>query len=270
MINKNGSEKEDFRVIKDGDSYTISHNNDIFNIKKDEWDSQILGINLYKINKIELNSFDANLIKKFLDFIKLKFNDIDCMTYKIESTNLELINVLQKNGFTLVGVPIKLSVDLSGTQGDNLEPSVRLSKNDDISILALIARDSFLHAYRYNDKNLDKNKVDDLYSEWIKNCCNGRANAVLVHETENIPTGFIACKINGRVGLIDLIAVDKKMRGKGIGQKLVLNSLSWFKDKVNRVEVFTEAMNYPSIKMYQSNGFKIDWVGANLNYWFKK
>ncbi len=270
MIDENESGKKDFKVVKEGDSYIISHNNNIFDIKKDEWDSRILGINLYKINKVELNSFDANIIKKFLDFIKLKFNDINCMTYKTEATNFDLINILQRNGFILVGMPIKLSVDLRGIKGNNLEPNIRLSKNEDVNILALIARDSFLYAYRYNDKNLDKNKVDDLYSEWIKNSCNGRANAVLVHETKNIPTGFIACNINKDTGLIDLIAVAKEARGQGIGKKLVSNSLAWFKDKVNKVEVFTEAMNYPSIRMYQNNGFKIDWIGVNLNYWFRK
>ncbi len=269
MIDRKELGKEDFELVKEGDFYIIRNGNNLFNIKKDEWDSRILGINLYKINKIELDSFDDNLIKRFLDFIKSKFNDIHCIIYRTEATNFGLINILQKNRFTLVGMPIKLSVDLREIKGNNLESNVRLSKNEDVNILALMARNSFLNAYRYNDKNLDKNKVDDLYSEWIKNSCNGRANAVLVHEINKILSGFIACNINGDTGLIDLIAVAKEARGQGIGQKLVLNSLAWFKDKVSRVEVYTEAMNYPSLKMYQNNGFKIDWIGVNLNYWFR-
>ncbi len=270
MTDKKNIEKDgDFELEKDGDSYIIRNSNNLFSIKKDEWDSRILGVNIYKIDKIELNSFNSNLIKMFLDFIKSKFNDINCITYKTEAINFDLINILQGNGFSLVGMPIKLSINSSEIKVDDLEPSIRLSENDDINVLALMARDSFLHAHRYNDKNLNKNKVDDLYSEWIKNSCNGRANAVLVNEINKSLNGFIACNVNGDVGSIDLIAVSKKARGKGIGQKLVLNSLAWFKNKVNKVEVYTEAINYPSLRIYQNNGFKIDWIGANLNYWFK-
>src|SRR3989344_9517379 len=265
-----------FNVINHPNSniFSIKLGENIVDIERLDWDSEILSKKIYRIQSIKLEDMNkSELIKKFLDVIKSNFK-IDCLIYKTEFTNFQLIELLQKNNFIIIGIPVRLDIDLNqidllNKDGYNSD-FISDFRKEDVELLAGIARDSFLHAYRYNDKNLDKNKVDDLYSEWIKNCCNGKANAVLVHETENIPTGFIACKINGRVGLIDLIAVDKKMRGKGIGQKLVLNSLSWFKDKVNRVEVFTEAMNYPSIKMYQRNGFKIDWVGANLNYWFKK
>ena len=106
--------------------------------------------------------------------------------------------------------------------------------------------------------------------DWIRNSCGGRADAVLIYHENDVPKGFIACNIKGNKGLIDLIAVSEDARGKGIGKKLVSSSLRWFKDKVNHVEVNTEAINYPSLKMYQNNGFKVEWVGANLDYWFKK
>lgn len=268
----NMGNKEDFNVVSYSDSkvFSITLGENIIDIGRLDWDSEILGLNLYRINKIELNSEkDYEIIKKFIDFIKLKFDGIDCITCKIESTKISLIGDLQKNGFILAGLPIKLFVNISNIIDYN-DHNIRLFKKEDVNALSKLARNTFLNAYRYNDKNFDKDKVDDLYAEWIKNSCNGRADAVFVYEENDIPSGFIACNIKDNSGLIDLIAVSKDLRGKGIGTKLILNSLSWFKGKgLSKVKVSTEAMNYPSLSMYQKAGFNIEWIGFDLDYWFK-
>ena len=145
---------------------------------------------------------------------------------------------------------------------------VRPFKNEDINILSNMAKNSFLASYRYNDAGFDKNKINELYSEWIINSCNGRADTVLVYDNNGIPEGFIACNLNKDKGIIDLVAVSENSRGKGIGLKLVSNSLLWFKEGVNLVEVSTEAMNYASLNIYHKAGFKIIWTGFDLNYWY--
>lgn len=271
MGNKKKLDEEhgEFEVSISKGSNVIKFRNNLFEIKNLDWDSKILGLNFYKINKIGLDSEeDYDIVKKIINFIKLKFEGIDCMTYKTEATKIGLIQNLQKNGFVLAGLPVRLSINLENIK-DYEDQNIRLFENKDAGILSEIARNTFLNAYRYNDKKFDKSRVDDLYSEWIKNSCKGRAEAVFVYEDDNVPMGFIACNIKDKTGLIDLIAVSKDARGKGIGKKLVLNSLSWFKDKVDKVEVNTEAMNYPSLRIYQNAGFKIEWIGADLDYWFR-
>ena len=259
-----------FDVINIEDSYLIKFGDSSFNIKKLEWDSSILELDLYRINNVELHSeIDYAVVSNFMKFMKSKFKKISCLTFKVEATKTGLIQNFLRNDFVLAGLPIKLSMDLDNkiTSTSNKD-NIRLFKSQDIPLLSDIARNAFLNAYRYNDKNFDRDKVDNLYSEWIKNSCNGRADAVFVYEENNIPQGFIACNIRNEIGLIDLIAVSKNARGNGVGMNLVLNSLSWFKDRVDKVEVNTEAMNYASLRIYQKVGFKIVWVGLDMDYWF--
>ena len=259
-------ERDKFEVIADGDSYLIKFDDSSINIKKLDWDSGILGLESYRLENIQLSA--ENDFEEFINFIKLKFGGIDCMIYRGEANKTELIQNLLKKGFVLGGSSIKLSVNLD-KEIDFKDDNIRFFKKEDVDTLSELARNTFLNAYRYNDKKFDKNKVDDLYGQWITNSCNGRADVVLVYEENNIPQGFIACNIKEGVGLIDLIAVSQETRGKGIGKKLVLSSLSWFKDKVSKVEVNTEVMNYASLRIYQNAGFKIVWVGFDLTYWFK-
>src|SRR3989344_1787235 len=271
MENKKGSNWEEgsFEVSGHENIFIIQFGSNSFNIERLDWDSKLLNLNVYRMNSIRLSSREnQNTIRSFLDFIKLKFDGIDCLTYKIDSTEMGLVQDLQKNGFILAGAPIRLSNNLKDVSVYK-EDGIRLFESRDVRLLLEIARNTFLNAYRYNDSNFDKNRVDDLYSEWIKNSCNGRSDAVLVYEEEGIPYGFIACNMVNGIGLIDLIAVSKYMRGKGIGRKLVLSSLSWFKERTNEVKVNTEAMNYPSLNMYLKTGFKIEWMGLNLNFWFR-
>jgi GNAT superfamily N-acetyltransferase len=271
MENKKELSGEDtgFEVSENQNNFVIRYGNNSFNIERLDWDSKLLNFSLYRMSNLKLDSEERfNVIKNFLDFLKLRFEGIDCLMYKVESSEMELIQDLQKNGFILTGLPVRLSNNLKNVktyEGNN----IRFFRDSDINLLSEIARNTFLNAHRYNDLNFDKKRVDDLHSEWIKNSCKGRSDVVLVYEEEGIPHGFIACNMVNNIGLIDLIAVSKDMRGKGIGKKLVLSSLSWFKERASEVNVNTEAMNYPSLNMYLGTGFKIEWVGLNLNYWFK-
>jgi|SRR3989344_17162 len=264
-----------FNVINHPNSniFSIKLGENIVDIERLDWDSEILSKKIYRIQSIKLEDMNkSELIKKFLDVIKSNFK-IDCLIYKTEFTNFQLIELLQKNNFIIIGIPVRLDIDLNqidllNKDGYNSD-FISDFRKEDVELLAGIARDSFLHAYRYNDKNLDKNKVDDLYGSWIRNSCMSRADKVFVYLVNDAPEGFIACNLKNGYGLIDLISVSKDFRGKGIGEKLVLHSLLWFKNKgLSKVEVNTEGTNYSSLRIYQKNSFKIVGIGVNLSYWF--
>ena len=106
-------EYENFELVRDKSSYLIKFKDNLFEVERSDWDSKILGVNFYRLNKIELKTKeDDETIKKFIQFIRLRITNIDCITYKVEATNFSLIENLQKNGFILVGVPIKLSFNI--------------------------------------------------------------------------------------------------------------------------------------------------------------
>jgi ribosomal protein S18 acetylase RimI-like enzyme len=59
------------------------------------------------------------------------------------------------------------------------------------------------------------------------------------------------------VGDIALFGVAMEAQGRGAGQRLLASALSWFAARAQRVEVKTQAINYPAAKMYERGGFRL-------------
>jgi ribosomal protein S18 acetylase RimI-like enzyme len=99
----------------------------------------------------------------------------------------------------------------------------------------------------------------ELHRQWIENSCRGRADAVLVVESEGELSGFVTCRVDAAqsLGNIELIAVDGKRRGEGLGKSLVAGALAWFQDRVSRVQVRTQLNNAVAIALYQNQGFRL-------------
>lgn len=241
---------------------------------EEKWDSEMLNARTVKLNSIIINAENKeDAIQKALSFIKRKGVATN-ISFQPEATDFRLIRSLMNNGFEIMGLPIILSLDPKSLDEDfTIIKNIRKYKGQDLSYLQVIARNTFKHSHLYHNPNLKEVDVDNLYSSWVTNDCKGRADMVFVVEEEGKAVGFIACKIkdtnNKKEGWIDLIAVSKNTRSKGLGSELVKASVNWFKDKVDEIKVKTEAMNYPSLRMYQKSGFKVSWTGLNLNLWLE-
>jgi ribosomal protein S18 acetylase RimI-like enzyme len=99
----------------------------------------------------------------------------------------------------------------------------------------------------------------ELHRRWIRNSCQGRADAVLVAEGPGGLVGFVTCRLDAAqsTGGIELIAVDAAARGGGYGRKLVSAALDWFRGRVERVQVRTQLNNSVAVGLYQSRGFRL-------------
>ena len=135
------NEKNNLVVLNRGNSYVIKIHDNFFNIEKSDWDTKILGINFYRINDITLKNPDK--LNESLKSFKSRF-DIDCLTYKTDLNNLDLMKDLMRGGFILAGFPIRLSVDLENMLFKDDE-NIRLFKEGDLSHLLQIAKNAFLH-----------------------------------------------------------------------------------------------------------------------------
>lgn len=91
----------------------------------------------------------------------------------------------------------------------------------------------------------------------------------LVAEVEGNIVGYIMCRIETGIGFFHMlpvrkghivsIAVLKEYRRKGIGLKLMVESMSAMKDVYNAKEVYLEVRvsNEPAINLYRKLGFQI-------------
>ena len=159
MENKKSLKEEgNFEIIDNNSSSLIKLDGNLINLRKLDWDSGIFDLNIYRIDDFKIDN--KKYIKEFIGFIISKFEGIDCMSYRVEANQMELVQNLLKSGFVLVGSPIKLSINLD-KEIDFKDDNIRLFKQEDINVLSEISKNTFLNAYRYNDRNFDRKKVDD-------------------------------------------------------------------------------------------------------------
>lgn len=89
-------------------------------------------------------------------------------------------------------------------------------------------------------------------------------NALLAYENEQTPYG------NKTLGIVDLVAVDKDYRGKGIGTSLVAKSAEWLSQNTEVADVGTESVNYPAFAVYQKCGFRPRKIDYTFHFWLDK
>ncbi|MCX8202658.1 MAG: GNAT family N-acetyltransferase [Candidatus Micrarchaeota archaeon] len=88
------------------------------------------------------------------------------------------------------------------------------------------------------------------FMKWYELCRDG----FLVYESDNEIVGYIIVQVleSGK-GYIRSLAVKKKYRNKGIGRKLIMESVS--KLKLNRLELHVRVGN-PAVEFYKKLGFE--------------
>jgi len=104
---------------------------------------------------------------------------------------------------------------------------------------------------------------------WVRFVCEGLAsgrNFLLVAKSRNRLVGFACASVprdypldvSEFVGAIDDVYVLPEFRGRGIGKRLVVESLKKMKDKgVNTVRLTVLTENKTAIKLYEELGFRI-------------
>jgi len=134
---------------------------------------------------------------------------------------------------------------------------IELARPADAEACAEIARTAFTSDRLHADPRLPREAADEMKAKWIRNSIGGRADAVVVLREADHVIGFNACmRPDPDTALIDLIAVSPAAQGKGVGRRLVVDSLRHYADTANRMRVGTQAKNDRSCRLYESLGFQ--------------
>lgn len=85
-------------------------------------------------------------------------------------------------------------------------------------------------------------------------------SSVLVHETDNRPSGYCWIRVpegSGR-GIVDTLAVDPDLSGRGIGRELCVAGLERLaRSGLPSVALWVDADNVPALKTYLDLGFVV-------------
>jgi RimJ/RimL family protein N-acetyltransferase len=212
----------------------------------DKWLSELIGKQTYILHLTE-NRITKKILPTGKSFIWTKI-PVDNIT--------GLIN-LQKIGFYIVDTNIQLSMNKNiNNTNDN---KIRFAKPEDEQIIRLLAR----HAFSYNrfqvDPNISERIALKIKEEWVGNYFSGkRGKWMVVIEQNGKVVGFLLIiQKNQNNIIIDLIAVDKEKRGRGLAKAMISFAFLNCLGNIGVVEVGTQIANTVSLALYTKLGFNV-------------
>ncbi len=217
-------------------------------LKLDTWLSEQLGYLAYNLNYKSLKkiNFSKFKFKKILITIKstvkikdffLKKNKIrlitrNCVLFK--NANIKTFKIYKKN-------------------------EVRFADNADKKPVLEICKESFFSSRFYQDKKIGKKLAKKIMQQWLLNFFKKkRGDYLIVSKINNKVTGFLLILKVNNAYVIDLIAVVKKYRNRGIATKMLLFFENFISSK-NKKKIFltTQENNKEGLQFYFKNAFKV-------------
>lgn len=219
---------------------------------KDIWLSDIFNYDVFKLDITDNENGPIKLptTKSFV-WAKIPVNRID------------LVDLLSSLNFRVVDVNVTFEINKKKLdQNKSIDNDIcEFTQGDENKILD-IAESGFVYSRFHLDPNISNVTANSIKKMWIKNYLDKkRGERLLIVKDNNNVAGFLAelksKKENKLIGIIDLISIDKNFQGKSLGKKLVNYWLNDCYDKYDVFKVGTQIANIPSIKLYESCGFRL-------------
>lgn len=228
-----------------------------------KWDSDFFGFPIAKIKFKKLNrKITRNVISE------CRKAHIKCLYFEAGLDDYITHYFAIKNLFQYVDTKVKFEKILIPKKTIRIAPEIkiRLFRQQDYKFLLSAIKQLSKFSRFYFDVKFSKDAVKRLYKTWF---AKGYPDKVFVATYQEVPCGFLTCKIIKDTGKIDLIAVNKKHRNLGIGGKLINTCEKWLLQKgINKLIVNSQCRNVKAMRFYQQCGFFISSVSVFYHRWF--
>lgn len=234
-----------------------------------EWDSDFFGV---RIGRIIVNRLTEETLEEVLMWCKS--NAIDCLYFLADMDDARTARLAEEHNFRLVDIRVTLERRINvfpEEEEGSVQNVVRLCIPNDVQALRAIARVSHLDSRFYYDSIFPKSQCDALYETWIEKSCSGYADAVIVAELSGELVGYVSCHLLDQVkGQIGLFGIRPDLKERGLGRKLIDESLRWFfRQERKEVMVVTQGRNINAQRLYQKCGFLTQSVQLWYHRWFR-
>ncbi len=263
-------------LLKDGQVEAI------VGIASSSWHSDHFGVPCRKIQPFFCFTEDGESIRALTENIRALLDRPGSVSMlRIEARQNRLAYEMTQAGFVSVGTSVRMVLEERNKSFDRDADSpydtviIRNYTGSDLPTLQEIIKRSHTHSHFFNECRFERERVCDLFAEWIRRCADGIAKKILVAETDGRVSGFCSLLTNDAlipyighgIGVIDFIAVDDRVQGKGIGRRLLNAGCSWFGQETGVIELRTMADNLRAIRFYEKNGFHMLSVDQYYHFW---
>lgn len=235
------------------------------------WDTEFFGFPIARLIGKSLTPDEWPRIRDWCDA-----RGIHCL-YGMLLPDFQSTRVVEAAAANLVDVKMTYAWSPTGKTPPPIVPRVRRAVEADLPALQRIAGES--HRGRFHhDGRFPPEKCDELYRVWIRKGLLERKDHVLIVEDDGAACGYCACGTKPdpggsteKIGVIEIVAVDERHRGRGIGGDLVDAALAWFVQQgMSSVHLVTQAQNLAAQRLYQRCGFVS--IGCEFVYhkWFER
>jgi len=221
----------------------------------DKWLADIMKMNVFSMDLEKALQYPLDNISKerFKNLLSENRSFIFC---KVPTSNTEAVAQLENIGFHLVdsNVQMKRQVVLK----KDIKINARLATAEDRKRVVEIAKNNFVFSRFHLDPFIKNSIANTVKEKWVDNFFNGmRGDYLVVKEINSTVIGFIlAIKKPGKC-VVDLIAVDSKYRKMNAASDMIYY-LETLCEKETTMITGTQIANIPSIRLYESVGFKVD------------
>lgn len=193
---------------------------------------------------------------------------IEWASLLVSADDVSLLTEAIRRGFSLVDVRYDMIARLSSGGED---PGSSFAHDDDVELLAAIARTAFHTSRFFSDEYLPNERCEDFYETWLRNSLPGpMADLVIVDRSPAGPNGFVTVKFSDDAASasLPLVAVAPDRQGQGVGRRLLSATIETIRARnVHEVHVATQLSNTAAIRLYQSGGFALDRASFWLHRW---
>jgi ribosomal protein S18 acetylase RimI-like enzyme len=220
-----------------------------FTTDPDPWLSGILGRPALRLARADVPSNEWKS--------RLKSDDL-FVTAKLLADRTAEMRLLQDLGFRTIDAALTFeTVRLAATPAD---PRVRLARPDDCAAVARLAGHCFVFSRFHLDPAIPKSLANMVKASWAANFFKGqRGDGMVVAEHNGSVAGFLQLLWAGSVLVIDLIAVAPQSARQGLARAMIgFAAAKGTGDgrQPSGFRVGTQAANAPSVRLYESLGFR--------------
>jgi ribosomal protein S18 acetylase RimI-like enzyme len=173
----------------------------------------------------------------------------------------------------LTDVNVQLSKKISATEKQDDRFLVVSDKFPEDNQIVQIAETSFEFSRFLNDPYLPVDRARGIYADITRNAFGKAGRYFVVFRTAEVAAGFLLFSIHvpDASSTIELIAIDWKHKGRGIGRSLIRSMEHYIHGVgIDMIRVGTQLENNAALKFYTLNGFNFSEQNSVYHYWPSK